>query len=51
MICYSSGGRVNHVALYIGSGQVVHASNERNGIRISNWNYRNPAKIVNVLGD
>lgn len=51
LICYSSGGRVNHVALYIGSGQVAHASNERNGIRISNWNYRNPAKIVNVLGD
>ena len=24
---------------------------ERNGIRISNWNYRSPVKIVNVLND
>ena len=51
LICYSSGKRVNHVALYIGNGQIVHASNERNGIRISQWNYRTPARIVNVLGD
>ena len=51
LICYSSGGRVNHVAIYIGDGQIVHASNERNGIRTSVWNYRSPARIVNVLGD
>ena len=42
---------INHVALYIGNGQVVHASNERTGICVSEWTYRNPAKIVNVLGD
>lgn len=33
------------------NGQVVHASNERTGICVSEWTYRNPAKIVNVLGD
>ena len=43
--------RINHVALYIGNGQVVHASSKRTGIKISSWNYRSPSKIVNVLGD
>lgn len=46
-----SGGGINHVALYIGNGQVCHASNAKTGIKISTWNYRNPAKITNVLGD
>ena len=49
LIFYSSGGRINHVALYIGNGQVVHASTEKTGVKISNWNYREPAKIVSVL--
>ena len=48
---HHSGGTINHVALYIGNGQVCHASNARDGIKISTWNYRTPAKIVNVLGD
>ena len=47
----NSGGTINHVALYIGGGRVCHASNARDGIKISTWNYRTPAKIVNVLGD
>lgn len=51
LVFYASGKRINHVALYIGNGQVVHASNERTGICVSEWTYRNPAKIVNVLGD
>lgn len=51
LVFYGSKSRINHVAIYIGDGQIVHASNERNGIRISNWNYRNPVKIVNVLND
>ena len=46
-----SGGRVNHVALYIGNGQVVHAASKRSGIKISTWNYRTPVAIRNVLGD
>ena len=40
-----------HNILYIGNGQVCHASNAKSGIKISTWNYRTPAKIVNVLGD
>ena len=46
-----SGGTINHVAIYIGNGQVCHASNAKTGIKISTWNYRSPARIRNVLGD
>lgn len=52
LVFYSgSDGTINHVAMYIGNGQVVHASNARTGIKISTWNYRTPARIRNVLGD
>lgn len=51
LVFYSGGGSINHVAIYIGDGRVVHASNERIGITTSNMHYRTPVKIVNVLGD
>lgn len=52
LVFYSgSSGTINHVAMYIGNGQVVHASNAKSGIKISTWNYRTPARIRNVLGD
>lgn len=51
LIFYSKGNRINHVALYIGNGQVVHASTEKTGIKLSPWNYRPPVTIRNVLGD
>lgn len=51
IISYGSGKRINHVALYIGNGQIVHASTEKTGIKVSRWNYRTPVRIVNVLGD
>lgn len=51
LLFYSSGGRINHVAMYIGNGQVIHAANKRSGIKISAYNYRTPVKIVNVLGN
>lgn len=44
-------GTVNHVAMYIGNGQIVHAANRKSGIKISNYNYRNPYRIVNMIGD
>ena len=47
----NSRGRINHVAIYIGGGQVVHASNERTGIKISNYKYRTPVKYVRLLQD
>lgn len=45
----NSGGTVNHVAMYIGNGQVVHAASTRSGIRISTWNYRQPKTIRTYL--
>ena len=49
LIFYSGGVGINHVAMYIGDGRVIHASNERNGIMISRWNYRNPVVIKDML--
>ncbi|MCI8307016.1 MAG: SH3 domain-containing protein [Lachnospiraceae bacterium] len=43
IIYYSSGGRVNHVGIYIGDGKIVHASNRRTGITTSNMRYRTPS--------
>jgi cell wall-associated NlpC family hydrolase len=45
---YGSGGSVSHVAMYIGNGQIIHASNPRSGIKISNAYYRTPIKIGRV---
>lgn len=50
LLFYAGGGRINHVAMYIGSGKIVHASTYATGIKISDWNYRVPVKIVNVIG-
>lgn len=51
LIFYGNGKRINHVAMYIGNGQIVHASTYKTGIKISAWNYRNPVKIMNMMGD
>jgi uncharacterized protein YgiM (DUF1202 family) len=42
-------GSISHVAIYIGNGQIVHASNRRTGIKISSAYYRNPLKVVRIL--
>lgn len=49
LIFYGSGSSIDHVAIYIGNGQVVHASNARDGIKISNAFYRTPICIVSYL--
>jgi len=47
----NSSGTINHVAIYIGSGQVIHASSRKTGIKISNYNYRTIVKAVRVIND
>lgn len=49
LLFYASGSYINHVALYIGGGQVIHASNSTTGICISPYNYRTPCKAVTFL--
>ena len=51
LVFYGNGSRINHVAMYIGDGQVVHASTYKTGVKVSPWNYRAPIRVVNVLGD
>lgn len=51
LIFYAKGGTINHVAIYIGGGQVIHASSPKTGIKISSYNYRTPAKAISVLYD
>ncbi len=49
LIFYAKNGSINHVAMYIGNGQVIHASSPKTGIKISIWNYRTPACIRRYL--
>lgn len=51
LIFYAGGGVINHVAMYIGDGKIVHAASTRSGIKISNWNYRQPAAIRRVINN
>jgi cell wall-associated NlpC family hydrolase len=50
LVFYNGGGStINHVAMYIGGGQVVHASNASVGTIISNMKYREPCKYVRYI--
>ena len=51
LVFYSGGSGVNHVAIYIGNGQVVHASNPREGIKISAVGYRTIYGIRRIIQD
>ncbi len=44
IICYSG-----HVAIYIGNGQIVHASTAKTGIKISDVNYRTPLGVRRIF--
>ncbi len=49
LIFYANGNTINHVAMYIGNGEVIHASNATNGIIISKYNYRTPCRMCSFL--
>lgn len=51
LIFYGNGRRINHVAMYIGNGRVVHASNSRTGIITSNMYYRSPVSAARIIND
>ena len=44
LVFYGDGG-IDHVALYIGDGKIVHASTVATGIKVSDYNYRIPTAI------
>ena len=46
LIFYSDGGTIGHVSIYIGNGQVVHASSPSTGIIVSDRSYRSEYSAV-----
>ena len=51
LVFYGYGKTINHVAIYIGNGQVVHASSPSTGIKISSVYYRTPLTQRSILID
>lgn len=44
IVCYSG-----HVGIYIGNGQIVHASSAKTGIKVSNASYRNILSVRRIF--
>lgn len=51
LIFYDKNGTINHVGIYIGNGKVIAASSPETGIRITNYNYRRPYRVVSYFYD
>ncbi len=51
LVFYAKNGTINHVAMYIGDGQVIHAKSSKSGITISDLYYRTPVRAVTFLDD
>lgn len=54
LLFYMGGdGVIGHVSIYMGNGQIIHASNSKpypeGGIKISDYNYRTPVKARRFL--
>ncbi len=50
LLFYSYGGSIGHVAIYIGGGQIIHASTERTGICIGNAFFMTPTCATRIIG-
>lgn len=55
LVFYSDGSKISHVAMYIGNGNIIHASNSKpypqGGIKISPYNYQTPVGYVRIVND
>ena len=49
LLFYNHGSSIGHVAIYIGGGQIIHASTERTGIIIGNAFYTTPACATRII--
>lgn len=50
LLFYGAGNYASHVAIYMGDGKIVHASNSqpypKGGIKVSNYDYQTPIRAV-----
>ena len=46
LLFYNSTGSIDHVAIYIGGGMIVHAANSSTGITTSSYNYSTPVSAA-----
>lgn len=49
IICYGSGGKCTHVALYMGDGQIIHSANSRKGVVIYAADYDNILGVKSII--
>jgi cell wall-associated NlpC family hydrolase len=49
LLFYAKAGTVNHVAIYIGDGKIVHAAGRKYGITISDYDYRKIYRARRVI--
>lgn len=49
LVFFATNGVVDHVGIYIGNGKMVHASNPKDGIKISNYNYRTIYTVRRII--
>ncbi|HCE73605.1 MAG TPA: hydrolase, partial [Lachnospiraceae bacterium] len=45
----STGGEIDHVAIYVGGGSIVHAANSKSGICYGSLNWMTPVAACRVV--